>query len=256
VSDSNQQDFEKYLVMNRDAIEHMTGTRITEYSAPVGNHPAWVTRWLEKNGFLAYYFTGDAGLGPTRVYRGSERDRSIWAFPILHMGKEASLEEMGFDDVPIGAVRDWLLAVTEFTARQHTARLVYAHPYGAERFFGSIRTWLDNAGDLEKQGRFRWYTMTALAKFLNQRELVRWSARRTALGSMVIEATHPESLAQQTWVLPAAKYRNPRVVEGEARIREQDDRIFVTASNGRELKIELQSRPTLPENPKSIEAKR
>src|SRR5215469_5149271 len=105
VSDSNEREFEKYLAMNRDAIERVTGVRVTEYSAPVGNHPAWVTRWLEKNGFLAYYFTGDAGLGPTRVYRGSERDRSIWAFPILHMGKEASLEEMGFDEVPIAAVR-------------------------------------------------------------------------------------------------------------------------------------------------------
>ena len=48
-------------------------------------------------------------LGPTRVYRGETRDGpDIWAFPILHMGKEASLEEMGFDDVPIGAVREWL----------------------------------------------------------------------------------------------------------------------------------------------------
>ena len=87
---------------------------------------------------MAYYFTGDAGLGPTRVYRDAERDGpDIWAFPILHMGKEASLEEMGFDDVPHRRVRDWLLAVTDFTVRQHTARLVYAHPYGAERFFGN-----------------------------------------------------------------------------------------------------------------------
>ena len=67
---------------------------------------------------MAYYFTGDAGLGPTRVYRNGERDSpDIWAFPILHMGKEASLEEMGFDDVAIGAVRDWLLAVTDYTVR-------------------------------------------------------------------------------------------------------------------------------------------
>lgn len=83
----------------------------SEYSAPLGNQPAWVTRWLERNGIVAYYFTGDAGLGPTRVYRDAERDGAdIWGFPMLHMGKEASLEEMGFDDLPIDAVRDWLLA--------------------------------------------------------------------------------------------------------------------------------------------------
>ena len=255
-SDSNESDFEKYLVMNRDAIGRVTGNRVTEYSAPVGNHPAWVTRWLEKNGFLAYYFTGDAGLGPTRVYRGSQRD-SIWAFPILHMGKEASLEEMGFDDVPVDAVREWLLAVTDFTVRQHTARLVYAHPYGAERFFGTIRAWMDNAGELEKQGRFRWYTMTQLASFLNQRELVRWSARRTTSGSLVIEASHPQSLATQTWVFPVSRYTHPRILKGEASTRTQDGRLFVTATNGRELMVELQPSRDLPKGKsESIEAKR
>lgn len=257
VSDSNEEEFKKYLEMNRNAIEHVTGTKITEYSAPVGNHPAWVTRWLEKNGFLAYYFTGDAGLGPTRVYRGSERDNSIWAFPILHMGKEASLEEMGFDDVPTGAVRDWLLAVTDFTVREHTARLVYAHPYGAERFFGTLRTWLDNADGLEKEGRFHWYTMTAMAQFLNQRESVRWSVRRTAPGSIVVKASHPESLAKQTWVFPAARYDNPRILGGNAAVRTQDGMIFVTATKGRELKLELREHQPLQQaKTKSIEAKR
>jgi hypothetical protein len=254
VSDSNEAQFEKYLVMNRDAIEHVTGTHLTEYSAPVGNQPAWVTRWLEKNGFLAYYFTGDAGLGPTRVYRGTERDSGIWAFPILHMGKEASLEEMGFDDVPTAAVKDWMLAVTDFAVRKHAARLVYAHPFGAERFFPTLRAWLDNADDLEKQGRFRWYTMTGLAQFLNQREFVRWTARRTTAGKVVLEATHPESLAGQTWVFPAATYRNPRVLKGDATIRSQDGMVLVAAGKGRELKFEIQSQ--LETKPKAIEAKR
>ena len=257
VSDANEEEFEKYLVMNRDAIERVSGTHITEYSAPVGNHPAWVTRWLEKNGFLAYYFTGDAGLGPTHVYRGSERDNSIWAFPILHMGKEASLEEMGFDDVPITAVHDWLFAVTDFTVRQHTARLVYAHPYGAERFFGTIRAWLSNADDLEKQGRFRWYTMTALAQFLDQRELVRWSVHRVGSQNIRLEATHPQALNGQTWAFPAAKYGNPRVLKGDATVRVEDGTIFVTANKGRELKVEFHPRQESPEvKPKSIEAKR
>ena len=257
VSDSNEQDFEKYLEMNRDAIERVTGTHLTEYSAPVGNQPAWVTRWLERNGFLAYYFTGDAGLGPTRVYRGSERDNSIWAFPILHMGKEASLEEMGFDNVPTGAVRDWMLAVTDFAVREHTARLVYAHPYGAERFFGTLRVWLDNADQLEKEGRFRWYTMTGLAQFLTQRELVRWSVRHTRSGNILVKALHPESLKDQTWVFPAGAYDNPRILGGNATVRTQDGMIFITATKGRELQVELQQHPeVLQTKPKSIEAKR
>src|SRR5579863_1064623 len=244
LNDSNESQFEKYLEMNKDALERVSGTHITEYSAPLGNHPVWVTRWLEHHGFVAYYFTGDAGLGPTRVYRDAERDGpGIWGFPILHMGKEASLEEMGLDDVPIDAVREWLLAVTDFTVHQHTARLVYTHPFGAERFFGTLRTWLDNADDLQKEGRFRWYTMTELAAFLSQRESVRWTLLRNSAGKVVLRASHPKTLAHQTWVFPQESYREAHVVEGQGAVRVQDGMIFIAAADGRQLKVELTPQP-------------
>jgi hypothetical protein len=258
VGDNNESEFQKYLTMNKDALEHASGTRMTEYSAPVGNQPAWVTRWLERNGFVAYYFTGDAGLGPTRVYRNDERDGSnIWGFPILHMGKEASLEEMGFDDVPISAVRDWLLAVTDFTVRQHEARLVYTHPYGAERFFGTLRTWLDNANTIEKEGRFRWYTMAELAGFLNQRDLVRWTLIHDSTGTVTLRASHPTTLAHQTWAFPQEYYGDARVVQGKATIRVEDGMVIVAAGDGRQLTAEF----TLRRDPwrsraEGLEAKR
>jgi hypothetical protein len=202
-----------------------------------------VTRWLKRNGVVAYYFAGDAGLGPTRVYRDSERDSAdIWAFPILHMGKEASLEEMGFDDIPIGAVREWLLAVTDFTVRRHEARLVYTHPFGAERFFGTLRTWLDNASSLQTEGRFRWYTMTDLAGFLTQRESVRWTLLRNSAGTATLRASHPKTLAHQTWVFPQAYYGNPRVVEGKATVRVEDGMIFIDAGDASQLRVELTQR--------------
>src|SRR5208282_2999473 len=167
------------------------------------------------NGIVAYYFTGDAGLGPTRVYRDAQRDGpDIWAFPILHMGKEASLEEMGFDDVPIAEVRDWLLDVTDFSVREHTARLVYTHPYGAERFFGTLRTWLDNASALQTEGRFRWYTMTELAGFLKHRESVHWTLLREVGDKVTLHASDPKTLVHQTWVFPQDHYDNARVLEG------------------------------------------
>lgn len=256
VSDNNQDQFQSYLEKNKDALESVTGKRIVEYSAPVGNHPEWVTHWLEHNGFVAYYFTGDAGLGPTHVYRGTERD-GLWAFPILHMGKEASLEEMGFDDVPIQAVRDWLLAVTDFTVRQHTARLVYAHPYGAEKFFGTIRAWLDNADSLQKEGRFRWYTMTGLAEFLSQREEVHWTLGRSAAGKVILKASHPKTLAHQTWVFPREYYRDARVVEGKATVRDEDGMLYVACADGRKLTVELDAdHGSGPPASSTIEAKR
>ncbi len=257
VSDSNESGFEKYLEMNKDAMERVSGVHITEYSAPVGNHPAWVTRWLERNGIVAYYFTGDAGLGPTRVYRGTERDGShIWGFPVLHMGKEASLEEMGFDDVPTAAVRDWMLAVTDFAVREHAARLVYAHPFGAERFFPTIRTWLDNADALQAEGRFRWYTMTDLAGFLNQREAVQWTLSRNAEGKVTLRASHPKTLAHQTWIFPQEHYSDARVVKGNATVRIQDGMVLIDAVDGHELTVDLGAQDPSRRKPNAIEAKR
>lgn len=259
LNDDNAAEFQKYLEMNKDALEQISGTRVTEYSAPVGNHPAWVTHWLEKHGIIAYYFTGDAGLGPTRVYRNGERDSpDIWAFPILHMGKEASLEEMGFDDVAIPAVREWLLAVTDYTVRHHTARLVYAHPYGAEKFFPTLRAWLDNADVLQKQGRFRWYTMTDLAEFMTQRESVRWSLLRDSPDKVTLLASHPKTLAHQSWAFPADSYSEPHVVKGNATIQVQDGLIVIAATDGRELKVELKQRRDSGGHPTAepVEAKR
>jgi hypothetical protein len=256
LSDTNENEFEKYLAMNKESLERVSGTRVTEYSAPVGNHPAWVTRWLERNGFVGYYFTGDAGLGPTRVFRDSERDGpEIWGFPILHMGKEASLEEMGFEDIPIAAVRDWMLAVTDFTVRNHTARLVYTHPYGAEKFFPTLRAWLDNASELQQQGRFRWYTMTELAAFLTQRDSVRWTVVHTQAGTVTLRASHPSSLAHQTWIFPQDGYHDARVVEGRATVRTQDNMIFVDAADERELTLEMSVGSAHPKS-QTIEAKR
>ncbi len=258
VNDDNGSDFQKYLEMNKQTLEAVTGTRITEYSAPVGTQPPWVTRWLERNGVVAYYFTGDAGLGPTRVYRNSERDGpDIWGFPILHMGKEASLEEMGFDDVPIDTVRDWMLAVTNFTARQHAARLVYAHPFGAERFFGTLRTWLDNASALQAEGRFRWYTMTELAGFLSQREAVRWNLLHADGGKVTLRASHPQTLAHQTWAFPEDYYGDARIVEGRAKLQVQDGMIFVVAGDVPQVRVEfILRRDPGRSNAETIEAKR
>lgn len=240
INEDNQKEYQKYLELNLDALQKVSGKPILEYSAPVGNQPEWVTRWLEQHGFLGYYFTGDAGLGPTKVYRGGKRDADgIWAFPILHMGKEASFEEMGFDDVPIPAVREWLLAITDFTVREHTARLIYTHPFGAERFFPTFRAWLDNADALEKQGRFRWYTMTDLARFLNRREKVRWTLLRNRAATVSLRALDPESLDHQTWIFPGDTYTSARVMQGDARVHTLDGSLFITAINCKRLNVEL-----------------
>jgi hypothetical protein len=134
---------------------------------------------------------------------------------------------------------------------------VYTHPYGAERFFGTLRTWLDNANAIEKEGRFHWYTMTELAGFLNRRALVRWTLMHKSDGKVTLLASHPKTLAHQTWTFPQEYYGAARVVEGNATVRVEDGMVIVAAGDGRQLTAEL----TLRRDPwrsraEGLEAKR
>lgn len=240
LSDTNQRELEPYIVRNNLALEHVTGQHITEYSAPLGNHPEWVTNWLEQHGFIAYYFAGDTGMGPTMVYRDSGKNgSSIWGFPMAHLGTEASLEEMNFDNVPGSIVESWLLGIADFSAHNHVARLVYSHPVGATRYVPALQEWLHHTQQLSDQKDFRWYTMTALATFLNQRRQVQWTLGRSE-NKLLLQATHPQSLNHQTWIFPKSQYRNLHVVQGSATIQDKGCFWLVAANDCQHLAVEME----------------
>ena len=251
LSDSNENSFERYLTLNKQAVEGAAQHKVTEYSAPLGNHPEWVTAWLEKHGVVAYYFTGDAGMGPTRVYRerGREGDK-IWAFPILHFGEEASMEEMHMDSVPQAAVRDWLLNIADFTSDLHAVRLVYSHPLGATRYISALNAWFDRAHELASEQRFRWYTMSQVANFLNARQEVKWEVENQS-GHLLMRASHPTTLEHMAWMLPEDRFDRPQVTEGSANIHDQDGYWIVAAQNCKHLKLRLTDRQISNTNPQA-----
>jgi hypothetical protein len=237
VNDENQKEYEKYLQLNSDSLQKVLGHPALEYSSPVGNHPQWISRWLEQHGYIAYYFTGDSGMGPTQVYRDGKRDgSSIWAFPVLHMGKEASLEEMNFDDVPEAPVRQWLFGVSDFVASQHAARLVYSHPLGATRFIPMLQAWFQHTDVLSRQGNFRWYTMSQLAEFLNQRKAVQWKILQNGK-TFVLTASHTGTLQHMTWNFPRSRFKRPQISAGTATVRAADNLWLITAGDCKSLKI-------------------
>ncbi len=244
VNDTDEQQFAPYLDRNDRALASVAGTPIREYSAPLGNQPAWVTRWLEKHGFVAYYFAGDAGMGPTQVYLDGVRDGpNIWAFPILHMGRQASLEEMEVAGVAPDEVRQWLSEVADYAAGEHVARLIYSHPMEAIRYASALSAWFSHTAELARQGRFRWYTMTQLADFLNLRKEVDWELVPAADNTVLLKAANAPTLSHFTWILPASRYAKPVVVKGAAQVRAQDGLWLVTAGDCPNLKISLEERP-------------
>ena len=243
LTDKNEDQFAKYIEMNLDALRKVSGKPVTEYSAPVGNQPRWVSRWLEDHGVNAYYFVGDAGMPPTQVYRDDARDgSSIWAFPIVHMGKYAALEEMGFDNISNSVVRQWLLETANFAGTHDSAHLIYTHVVGSTRYIGALQTFLQRTGQLSAQHRFRWYSMTQLADYMNARKAVDWTLAATNNHSVLLEAQAPASLEHQTWVFPKSQYSEPQVRQGTATVREQDSKWMVTAGKGKQLAVEVGQR--------------
>jgi hypothetical protein len=240
VSESNEKEFVHYLVLNKSAIEAVTHQPVTEYSAPVGNQPKWVTRWLEQRGVLGYYFVGNTGMGPTQTYRdGVKQDRTIWSFPILPFGDAASLEEMRREGLSEKMVSNWFSQTTAFVAQEHEIRLLYSHPQDVPSHFQlALKSWFQQTDALARDGEFRWYTITEVARFLNRRSEARWIFQRTNNGVARFEATHPQSLAHITWIFPKQRYGKPILVSGLAEVHASGNNWLVVAGEGKDLKLE------------------
>ena len=226
-----------FLEKNKDSLQRLTHHAVTEYSAPSGDQPQWVTQWLEANGFLAYYFTGDTGMAPTQGYRNGKREgQQIWAFPISHLGRAAAFEEMPDFGYVAPEILQWLDEMTVFTEKHHTARLIYSHPRGFLAHHDVIDQWMTLTAQLRSEGLFRWYTMSGLAEFLNTRKKVEWTTSE-AHGAMTFTASHPVSLEHMTWRLPAARFAQPSINSGAAHVTLDGDAWVVVAGTGQKLEF-------------------
>lgn len=238
VTEDRQPEFIKYLELNKQALEAILGYPVQEYSAPKGNHPQWVTSWLEQQGMLAYYSTGNTGMGPTRGYRnGILRHNRIWAFPIQSYDDMTGFVEFKRRGLSNDIVEKWLMGLTDFTIQNKTSRLVYFHPRGVLYYPKASRAWLQYAAKQQTRKQFRWYTMTELAKFMNSRERVEWNVTEKDLDH-IFKASHPDAtLAHQTWLLPRTRYHKPAITLGKGSVRE-DDRHWRVVAEG-ETRLEF-----------------
>ncbi|MEB0133885.1 hypothetical protein QN362_00925 [Actimicrobium sp. CCC2.4] len=238
INDTNSNEYEKYLVYNNDAMRTVTGRPITEYSAPIGNHPRWVTDWIGQHGVETYYTTSNLGMGPTRMFQNNALiDKHTWSIPITPFGRIASFEEAMFAKQPAGPMTDWLVALTRFVASNNTIRQIYCHPIGVPYYADSMHALLDTAKSLQEQHKFKWRTMTDVARFMTRREDVEWKLSDQGSG-LELKASHPTSLAQMAWRLPAAICHKPQVTRGKGSVSKQADGNWqATAEDGREFTV-------------------
>ena len=238
VETDSPKDMAKFLDLNKDALEQVTGKRVVEYAAPNGDQPQWVTHWLESRGFVAYYFTGDAGMGPTQGYRAGQREgQNIWAFPVTQLDRAASFEEFSGEDISFNAIQQWLEALTGFVVDRREVRLLYFHPPGILPYHEIVQNWLKETAQLKAQGSFRWYTMAQVANFLNLRKRVDWTLTERD-GFASLHATDSQTLAHQTWSLPADTFGRPVVIRGTATVLQAGDAWMVDAGEGNQLEVQ------------------
>ena len=247
---------------NSLAVAEASGRPVREYSAPTGNHPAWVTGWLHERGVQAFYFTGDSGMAPTRSFQDGHRPPpGMWAFPVLSQGQVAAFEEAHRQGMPEADVAAWLADVSDFCADAHTLRLVYFHPSGVMLYPAAFKAWLRHSRQLVEAGRLRWMTMAQYADFANRRLRVLWriepldgAASLAGVGpvgppgagtgsaaapAQRLAASHDEDLAGATWMLPVQRWAEPRLAEGEARIARDGAFWRVEAVRGKRLVLDL-----------------
>lgn len=241
INDGNQALFEKYLTLNQETMTQLTGKPPREYSAPVGNQPPWVTRWLEKHGFVGYYMTGNVGMGPTHAWLDKERMSTMWAFPVLTMGPVATAEDAFFQHVPAKNYENWLQEVARFVEHEQVMRLVYFHPPGAVLYLDAVSHFVSAIQACRQAGNCQWITMSQAADFLTRRERVQWQLDAQPDGLQLV-AKDAKDLAHMAWLVPKQRFSKPLVVQGQATIDAFGSDWRITAAPGKVLKVNLKNR--------------
>lgn len=247
VTEDNRDQFEKFLTMNNDVMKKITGHGVTEYSAPNGNHPQWVTDWLSDHNVLTYYTTSNLGMGPTRTFRNNKMtDEKIWSIPITPFGRIASFEEAMFARQSAGPMTEWLLALANFVATNQTIRQIYCHPIGVPYFAESMQSLLATTKALANQHQFQWRTMTETARFMSTRESTVWNLISDH-GMVELRAHHPTSLKEMTWIIPSSLCNDPRVTTGEGSLVKDQHHWILTAGDVKKLALTCTSRLAPPD---------
>lgn len=241
-SDHNAERFRPWLGLNQKTLSNIVGEPLRSYSAPMGNHPEWVTDWLREQGLRAYYTAGNSGMGPTRSYQGGQPPAagSPWAFPISSLESIATLDELPELGWPEARMDLFLEQLARHVSAQGIARLFYFHPASAPAFTHSLQTLQDTTQALAQQGRFRWYGMAELAQFLDRRQAVHWTLSPRDGDMAHLQADSPQSLKGMTWVLPKGSARGLHLSAGQAQIVEDAERWRVIAGDVHHLELRWQ----------------
>lgn len=138
---------------------------------------------------------------------------------------------------------EWLVELQNFVAQRRTTVAVPAdlHTLRA-RHVAVVRPMLDRADQLIAQGKLAWRTTAELAAWEQQRQQVNWQLR-TQDGVAILNASHPATLKDLTWLLPKDGYGQPTVQQGAAMVSADATHWIVTAHSGASMVVHAARKP-------------
>lgn len=242
VDENSRTRHEQMIRDNIRVVENVTGKRVTEYSAPSGNHPKWTMDLLSELGINAYYTTGNAGMGATRAgVTAAEGKTRAWSFPISVLGQAASFEEANDNHLKDTAVGEWLADLSTYCIENRAVRLFYFHPIGVSMFQDAAAGWMRRVRAAQARGELRMYTMADIASFMAQRDGIRIQRESGDKGSTPRwTLTSETTMQRQVFSLPKSRFGQPHVVQGTARIVEAPQHWLIHPGEGRMLQIKTE----------------
>ena len=150
----------------------------------------------------------------------------------MPLGVAATFEEFEELALPDQEISQWYSELIDFSIKNETNRLIYAHPPGALQFSNVLNSMLQYAKLKQQAGQFKWYTMAQLATFMTNRSKVTWTSGLSTNGKMRVTASHTSSLSSMTWTYPKALYSRPVAVSGSMSVIDQGQDWLVRVNGG------------------------
>jgi len=203
------------LITRNDAcLASVTGVPVRSFAAPVGEHPQPVmTEVLDELGQTGYYYTGDTGAPVERpFYDGRLVSSKSWAFPIMPLGKVASVAEMRRAQISPARVEAWLEQTAEYAADRHGVYLVYSHSY--DFLYGgyaqATSRFLDRLEAMQRAGRIQTTDMATAAAFMT-RFVGTTSSFSHARGGVRVHLHNTQGLRSIAFAVPTTwlRHRTP-----------------------------------------------
>ena len=227
----------KYIDLNYQALEAVTGHAVTEYAAPGGSHDA------EANDFLAAWKTKAVSVPlafhspPTHGWFNGSQEKRFWLFGYTGTQSGTAFENMLAKGRKPQQITTDIEQLINTVVEKREIRLLYFHPVSIARhpdMWRAIQSYLLKQAT---EGNLSMRTMSDFADFLDRHQSVRFSVRKFVNGYS-LQAISPFSLKEMTFALPLEAKAYVKRGKG-LRVREKNGWAYITILDDKN-KVELQ----------------